>query len=193
MSGALPGGCSTSFPQAIIIFGGEKQLTNPQPSVHLDWDAKWNRRHTWAVTLVFQKRSGDKSFSRAVFTSDVASHQERICPYGMKVVIYNGLTAYYWAGSQRHLSKYRLRRWTWCNSTSTWGVHINNRLDRTNKPRGGRILFLKAIPSISGGQQTVQLCWIPISCYSLVLKLTLDATCAYQRYWKNCEEWECVS
>lgn len=64
------------------------------------------------------------------------------------------------------------------------GVHIN-RLDRTNKPRGGRILFLKTIPSISGGQQIVQLCWIPISCYSLVLKLTLDATCAYQRYWKN--------
>ena len=90
-------------------------------SVHLGWDGNWNSRRIWAVTLTFLKQSSDKSFSRAVVTFEVAPHQERICPHGMKVVIYNGFTAYYWAGSQWHLSKYRRRRWTWCNSTRTSG------------------------------------------------------------------------
>lgn len=90
-------------------------------SFHLSWDGNWNSQHIWAVILMFLKQSSDNSFSWAVVTFEVAPHQETMCPHGMKVVIYSGFTAYYWARSQWRLSKHRVRRWTWCSSTSTWG------------------------------------------------------------------------
>lgn len=88
-------------------------------SVHLGWDGNWNNHHICAVTLTFFKQSSDNSSSRAVVTFEVAPHQDRICPPGMKVVTYNGFTAYYWVGSLWRLSKYRVKRWTWCHSTNT--------------------------------------------------------------------------
>lgn len=88
---------------------------------HLGWDGNWNRCHIRAATLMFLKQSGDNSFSLALVTFGVEHHQERMCPYGTKVVMYNGFTPYCWAGSQWQLSKYRVRRWTWCNSACTQG------------------------------------------------------------------------
>lgn len=71
--------------------------------------------------LCYVQQSSDNSFSQAVVTFEVDHHQERMCPHGMKVVMYNDFTPYYWAGSQWQLSKHRVRRRTWCNSVRTHG------------------------------------------------------------------------
>lgn len=86
----------------------------------------------YMLSLMFFKQSSDNSFSQAAVTFEVAAHQECMCLHGGKIVICTDFPAYYWVESQWHLSKYRVRRWTWCNSTSTLGSY-NNRLDRTNK------------------------------------------------------------
>ncbi len=41
---------------------------------------------------MFLKQSSDNLFSRAVVSFEVAPHQDRICPHGMKVVTYGGFT-----------------------------------------------------------------------------------------------------
>lgn len=90
-------------------------------SADVDWDSSWNRRHPWPVTRMFLKQPSDNSFSRAFATFDVASHQDCMCPHRMKVVIFQWLCCLLLDGSQWHLSKIGVRRWTWYNSTSTSG------------------------------------------------------------------------
>lgn len=91
------------------------------------------------------------SFFQAGVTFAVAPHQERRRPRGVKVVICSAFTAYYWTGrggKEADIAQFY----------KYLGLHINNRLDRTNKrycSRGDTMPFFQTITSTCGSQYTL--------------------------------------
>lgn len=103
-------------------------------SVHLGWDGNWNRRRIEAVTLNIPQTI---KWQAALLGS---CHLWSGCSSRAYVSSWNEGCHLQWlyclllSRSQWHLSKYRVRRWTWCSPRYKYlGLHNNNRLDRTNK------------------------------------------------------------
>lgn len=109
-----------------MLCGGGKQFRNPQPNVcsMCSFGLRWQLKrppHTGCHSYVPQTIQWQLILSSSCHLWSGPSSRENVSSRNEGCHLQCFFTAYYWAGSQWHLSKYRVRRWTWCNSTSTWG------------------------------------------------------------------------
>lgn len=120
MSGSLTTICYIRVPGFIIIWvllcGCRKQFRNPTPCVCCKFLFGLPTETGYTYVLPLLCFSNNPVTTRAVVTFEVDHHKERMCPHGINVVMHDGFTPYYWAGSQWQLSKLGVMRWTWCNS-----------------------------------------------------------------------------
>lgn len=150
---------NTNVPPAIIIVGtllcdGEQFHRNPQPRMCCKWsfgaEMSTETSTPYGPSPVPLKHSSGISLSAAVVTFEVAPHQMKICPHGMKVVTEKH---FFLLITGQEVSDTCQNKGCGGGHGATYQrVHINTRLGSSNKT-SWEVLFFKPIFSIAFGQQ----------------------------------------